>query len=440
MEEYATPFTSEDTPAIDKASPLLDYASKSLVYHIGKSEPRPEQLADEILRFAASKNCLNWAENYSIHLILGNMHTEIQDFETCAVWLRRSWDGQRFLKEFQKTVESGLADRSTQFGQNSWRNDHLKLAIPIIAQGLDSDGAIAAETQPALPSFSQSRIQEMTRMVMWDSSFPISSQLNLLFGLSYYLPKIEFLTDPLELLFRSILSKAAIIPSPVLLAIGHFYQRINKQEKAMEVLCAVLPKAGLDSYWGRLVRLEIGQMKLVQDQWVEAELWYRDLLTNWIRDGDHLVNTVRHSLGVSLYSQEKYAEAEKMYQRALQDEEKALGPDHISTLCTVYYLGHLYADLKRYNEAENMYQRALQGYEKARGPNFIWTPYTIFFLGRLYAELKRYDRAENMFQRAVQGYKKVRGPHYISTFHAVYCLGRLYADAERCDEAENMYQ
>jgi hypothetical protein len=51
---------------------------------------------------------------------------------------------------------------------------------------------------------------------------------------------------------------------------------------------------------------------------------------------------VFHNLG-NLYSdQGKLAEAEKMYIRVLKGCEEALGPDHISTLITVCYLGNLY--------------------------------------------------------------------------------------------------
>ncbi|CAI7648081.1 unnamed protein product [Penicillium discolor] len=51
-----------------------------------------------------------------------------------------------------------------------------------------------------------------------------------------------------------------------------------------------------------------------------------------------------YSLG-DLYShQGKLKEAEEMYQRALKGYEKALGPDHMSTLHTANNFGNLYRD------------------------------------------------------------------------------------------------
>jgi tetratricopeptide (TPR) repeat protein len=65
--------------------------------------------------------------------------------------------------------------------------------------------------------------------------------------------------------------------------------------------------------------------------------------------------------------QSKLGEAEKMYQRALEGKEKALGLEHTSTLDTVNNLGLLYAYQGKLDEAESMYQRALDGYENALG-------------------------------------------------------------------------
>lgn len=60
--------------------------------------------------------------------------------------------------------------------------------------------------------------------------------------------------------------------------------------------------------------------------------------------------------------------AEQMYLRALAGTEKALGPDHTSTLDTVNNLGLLYASQGKLNEAEQMYTRALARYEKVFRP------------------------------------------------------------------------
>ena len=57
--------------------------------------------------------------------------------------------------------------------------------------------------------------------------------------------------------------------------------------------------------------------------------------------------------------------------RALQGKENTLSADHTLTLDTVNNLGILYKNQGKLVEAEKMYQRALQGYEKALGPEDI---------------------------------------------------------------------
>lgn len=51
-----------------------------------------------------------------------------------------------------------------------------------------------------------------------------------------------------------------------------------------------------------------------------------------------------HQLGLLYADQGRLTKADKMYQRALKGYEKALGPEHTSTLSTVNNLGILYRD------------------------------------------------------------------------------------------------
>jgi tetratricopeptide (TPR) repeat protein len=128
-----------------------------------------------------------------------------------------------------------------------------------------------------------------------------------------------------------------------------------------------------------------------------------------------------------------------MYNRALAGKEKALGPEHTSTLDTVNNLGVLYADQGRLEDAEMMYNRALAGYEKARGPEHTTTLDIINNLGLLYANKGRLEDAEVMYKRALAGYEKGWGPEHTSTLNTVNNLGNLYKNQGRVKDAEMMY-
>jgi tetratricopeptide (TPR) repeat protein len=87
--------------------------------------------------------------------------------------------------------------------------------------------------------------------------------------------------------------------------------------------------------------------------------------------------------------------------------EKALGPDHPSTVATIGNLGVLYSDQGKLDMAEEMYVRALEGYEKALGRDHTLTLGTVSNLRLLYAvqgELRalykiqgKLDEAEEVF-------------------------------------------
>jgi tetratricopeptide (TPR) repeat protein len=147
-----------------------------------------------------------------------------------------------------------------------------------------------------------------------------------------------------------------------------------------------------------------------------------------------------NSLGNLYYGQGKLAEAEAMYIRALQGSEKALGPDHTSTLTTVHELGRLYTKQDKLVEAEQMYKQALQGKEKALGPDHTSTLTTVHALGSLYAKQDKLVEAEQMYKRALQGKEKALGPDHTSTLTTVHALGRLYAIQDKLVEAEQMYK
>jgi tetratricopeptide (TPR) repeat protein len=152
-----------------------------------------------------------------------------------------------------------------------------------------------------------------------------------------------------------------------------------------------------------------------------------------------------HRLGRLYQDQGKLAQAEEMYQQALQGYKKSLGPEHTSTLNTVNNLGNLYNDQGKLGQAEEMYQQALQGYEKALGLEHTSTLNTVNNLGNLYKNQGKLGQAEEMYQRALQGYKKALGganntTTYILALRTVNNLGLVYADQGKLGQAEEMYQ
>lgn len=80
----------------------------------------------------------------------------------------------------------------------------------------------------------------------------------------------------------------------------------------------------------------------------------------WNPDDMVVIDSI-HLLGILYNDQDRLPEAEAMFQRALQGKEKALGPDHTSTLVTVGNLGLLYHDQGRLPEAEMLQKHLSKG-------------------------------------------------------------------------------
>ncbi|KAM0124186.1 hypothetical protein ACHAO1_011111 [Botrytis cinerea] len=186
----------------------------------------------------------------------------------------------------------------------------------------------------------------------------------------------------------------------------------------------------------------LGNLYSNQDKLAEAEVMYRRALEGCEKalgpDHTSTLGTV-NNLGALYSDQGKLAEAEVMYLRALEGYEKVLEPDHTSTLETVNNLGTLYSDQGKLAKAEVMYRRALEGKEKALGPDHTSTLGTVHNLGDLYSDQGKLVEAEVMYLRALEGYEKALGPDHTSTLHTVHNLGDLYSDQGKLVEAEKMY-
>lgn len=145
-------------------------------------------------------------------------------------------------------------------------------------------------------------------------------------------------------------------------------------------------------------------------------------------------------LGTQLLNQGDLCEAEHAYLYALAEFERALGPDHTSTLDVVHNLGILYSKQAMLHQAEQMYKRALSGYEQARGLKHTSTLDIVHNLGVLYHDQGELDAAQKMYRRAVIGYEKALGPSHTSTLDTMHSLGILYHDRGKLGAAEWMYR
>jgi tetratricopeptide (TPR) repeat protein len=173
-------------------------------------------------------------------------------------------------------------------------------------------------------------------------------------------------------------------------------EKTELSEIAISIVALSVPSESNDDY--RVLQRRLLPHAMQVFQWA--------LYNRWIfskQMSDNIQGWLFQSLGAFLADQDKLAEAEKIYQPALESMEKALGPKHISTLNIVNNIGNLYKDQGKLAKAEEMYQRALKGYEETLGPEHISTLLTVNNLGVLYKNQGKLTKAEEMCQLVYRG-------------------------------------
>ncbi len=155
----------------------------------------------------------------------------------------------------------------------------------------------------------------------------------------------------------------------------------------------------------------------------------------------HEATHVLNQAAYYLRERARYAEAESLFQQALQIREQVFGPQHLDTAQSLYNLGRLYFDQGRYAEAEPLYQRALSLREQALGSNHLEVARTLNSLALMYwAWGVKYEEAECLYQRALPIYEQTVGIEHPYTAHCMNNLALLYVTQGCYTEAEQLHR
>ncbi|MBA3859870.1 MAG: hypothetical protein C0507_23420 [Cyanobacteria bacterium PR.3.49] len=119
--------------------------------------------------------------------------------------------------------------------------------------------------------------------------------------------------------------------------------------------------------WGNLIA--DGEKFYKSRNFAEAETIFRSALKECESSGldDGKLGITLNNLALVLESQNKDAEAEAVYKRALEVKEKGVGADSISLVPSLNNLAKLYFKEKKFELAKQQYERALAIAEKDKG-------------------------------------------------------------------------
>lgn len=159
-----------------------------------------------------------------------------------------------------------------------------------------------------------------------------------------------------------------------------------------------------------------------------------------------------------LYLQGKYAEAEKLYRKALATREKVLGPDHADTATSLNNLANLLHVQTKYGEtlareggwgrmaqqgkaddAETLYRRALNAQEKSLGPDHPATATTLNNLAVVLMSQGKNAEAEAFHRRVLPVREKLLGPEHPDTATTLTNLSAALEKQGKYSESEAAY-
>jgi tetratricopeptide (TPR) repeat protein len=155
---------------------------------------------------------------------------------------------------------------------------------------------------------------------------------------------------------------------------------------------------------------------------------------------DALMAEALHGLARLYREQGKYEEAEPLYQRALVIRERVLGSEHVLVSETLNELANIYQRQRRYEEAEPLYLQAVRIREQELGMQHAQLASPLYNLAELYRRQGRYEEAEPLYQRSLSIGKHVFGPEHVEIGHSLNGLAMFYFVQDKDEMAEPLYQ
>ena len=148
---------------------------------------------------------------------------------------------------------------------------------------------------------------------------------------------------------------------------------------------------------------------------------------------------VRDSLsGLALVTQQEngVAQAREYAQQALEIS-KSLGSVDGATFNN---LANIAFDQNRFSEAEGLYQKACAAYEKAGGPEDPGLAICLANLGKLYRDKQQFDmkKSEPLLKRALAIREKKLGPNHPKTAETMSDLALLYFFEKKTEDAKQL--
>jgi len=146
-----------------------------------------------------------------------------------------------------------------------------------------------------------------------------------------------------------------------------------------------------------------------------------------------------NGLGAALTRLRREDEAEALHREVLEGLQRLYRDEHALFVSTSLHLGQVYARQRRFADAERIYEKALDAAEPFHGVDARVTIRLRWQLAsEIYAQTERLAQAEAVLTEALADARAALGPEHPETLIVLTRLSRVLEQAGRADEAETL--
>jgi tetratricopeptide (TPR) repeat protein len=125
--------------------------------------------------------------------------------------------------------------------------------------------------------------------------------------------------------------------------------------------------------------------------------------------------TALNNLALTYHYLARYMEAEPLYRRAIEIDERVFGKDHPNVATDYNNLAGLLQDQGKYDQAETLFRRAMEIDEKVLGKDHPNVAIRYNNLAGLLQDQGKYDQAEPLYRRAMEIFQTKLGSDHPNT-------------------------
>ena len=501
------PDMSQSTQILSDSYPLLGYATMYTFFHLNRlGSPCSITLA-KIESLLKSAQSLLWIRHFA-HLLFEDitLQSQVDEFVASSDKMTVAGLDKKFLAFFEETLKEGNDEMRKVGKKIGPLMENLETYIKLITEerfGISSQKqhneatASVLESCTADPNFETNSqnpaptlndpfatVSRVMDLVKGRTSLSVANQIEIWLRLSNSLHKTSVMIDPLKILFRIVLRKASGIHVFALLAIGGFYQRLEKYQEAVEVYSVTSRKMhhldvplkfrihfemgdcyrmlGLDTealrsyesaFFGQEIHLGRRHSDTVKTlYWMIVVNDWMGRYTEVLRLSDKVcteqefvpelnlgrnlfLHTRRHSAYLHVGNHERAAHVEESIRATLNLSHETYDNDDDIPPGISIDLGDAYEYLGEYDIALKLFRQGSEAYKKTKCSNrdILHAQYRVAWT---FAELGRIDEAKDLLETVLAQQQSLLGPNHRNVRWTKNALDALESNDDQLNEEE----